>query len=101
MQNRSGLRFDITVYYADGSDLRITTSPVDIVRWEKKNGKPFPAEVPDVERILWVTFAAGRRQKVIDQVDFEKWLESVTDFDRNDDDEDEEEGPTPPEVSES
>lgn len=100
MTNKSGLRFKITAFYKDGTDQTIVTGPIDTIRWEKKSGRPFPAEIPDVERVLWVTWAAGRRQKLIDEADFEKWVESVDDFDRHDDDEDDVD-PTQPEVSES
>jgi hypothetical protein len=88
----------------DGNVLAIKTGAVDLVRWEKKNGRSFIGNDPTVEQLLWIAWAAGIRQKIIADgyaQKFEGWLEIVDDLDRIDEDDDKNPTPTgsPPEES--
>lgn len=105
MTNRSGLRYSFKITYTDGTEQQITTSPVDAVRWEKANaGKAFP-DLMNVSRMLWIAWAAGRRQKLLEAEgdrDFEKWVERIDDFDADEDEPGKgEPDPTNPAQSES
>lgn len=88
MTNRSGLRYTFKIEFEDGSEQTITTAPVDAIRWEKAHaGQAFP-DLMDVSRMMWVAWAAGRRQGLLDQQgtrDFEKWVETIHDFDADED----------------
>lgn len=101
MTNKSGLRYKFKITYNDGADQEITTSPIDAVRWEKANaGKAFQEQL-DITRMMWIAWAAGRRQQILTAEgdrDFEKWVERINDFDA---DEDVEPDPTSPDRSES
>ena len=75
----------------DGHVLDIKTGAIDLVRWEKKNGKSFIGGDPTVEQLLWIAWAAGVRQKIIADgyaQKFDEWLLIVDDLDRVDEDED-------------
>ena len=83
----------------DGTILPIKTGAIDLVRWEKKNGKSFIGDNPTVEQLLWIAWAAGVRQKIIADgyaQKFDEWLLTVDDLDRvEDEDEDKPKDPTP------
>lgn len=100
MTNKSGLRYKFKITYNDDTEQEIVTSPIDAVRWEKANaGKAFQEQL-DISRMMWIAWAAGRRQKLLadGDRDFEKWVERINDFDA---DEDVEPDPTSPDHSES
>ena len=81
--------FKIT--FTDKTDAEIHTGAIDLVRWEKKNGKSFISGDPTVEQLLWIAWAAGVRQKIIADgyaQKFDDWLLIVDDLDRIEDEED-------------
>jgi hypothetical protein len=93
-----GFTPEFKITQTDGQVLDIKTGAVDLVRWEKKNGKSFIGGDPTIEQLLWIAWAAGIRQKIIADgyaQKFEGWLEIVDDLDRVDEDEDESKDPTP------
>lgn len=89
MASKSGLSYTIKITYTDGGEQSLKTAPIDIVRWEKANGRSFAVEEPTVSQLLWAAWAAGRRKKEIgdEHREFDKWCETVEDFERVDDEE--------------
>lgn len=82
----SGLTQTYRIHLDDGETFEIKTKPSDVAMWELANpGKVFTENVGPAT-MLWVAWRAGRRTGQIEEKRFEKWMDTVAEFDMGSDD---------------
>lgn len=101
--NLSGVKNHVKIYLTDDTVIDVTNKVADVLVWEKANGRSFvQSDRPEFRQLLWVAWAAAKREKKTEVAKFDDFMHLVDDFEIVDDDEDGEgssEGPTQPEAS--
>lgn len=79
-RNWSQLAFDF-VFKLDGEpDLEVRSSVGDAIQWEANHGgKSFVEDTPSTTDLVWLGWAAAKRQKLID-MDFKLFGRKLLDF---------------------
>ena len=85
MSNRSGLRYTFKITYTDGTELEITTSPIDAVVWRRRTPARRSPNSWTCRGCCGSAGNAGRRKKQVEESTFEKWVERIEDFDADED----------------
>lgn len=104
MANLSGGKFHFNIHLTDGQIIDVKNSVADVLVWEKANGKSWAAsDRPEFRQLIWVGWAAAKRQGMTEVKKFDDFVPLVDDFelidDETDDDEQSETDPTQPEAS--
>lgn len=102
MANLSGAKFHFNIHLTDGQIIDVHNRVGDVIVWEKANKKSWAAsDRPEFGQLLWVGWAAARREGKTEVKKFDDFAPLVDDFELVDDDEDEqsETDPTQPEAS--
>lgn len=103
---KSGMANLYRITYIDRDEAEVVQAiPGDAMAWERSNkGQQFQNAV-GVSSIMWVAWRALRREGRNQETNFEKWADTVADFEvENDEDEDEGQGaddPTLPDQSDT
>jgi hypothetical protein len=82
---KSGLRVHYRIETTDGKVIDVTTAMIDMLRWEKDHAGKSWFDAQSITAALWVAWAAGKRQGVIDGIDQAGWAATVVDFEAIDD----------------
>lgn len=86
----AGLTGNYRIRFLDTEEpLIVRVIAADIMRWEQVNAKSFFEGTPSLTRMMWVAWAACRRQRLTDVDTPADWFKQIEDLEKEEIDDDE------------